>query len=102
MYPCRDGPRRLSSSPRTLLDVVETTNNITHWDSKQAADAKQRPERYGLSGFDLLPIAHGVSVGNHILLAEARPLTQRPNAPAKALEESGFVLHDLFVSDLGL
>ena len=38
-------------------------------------------------------------MGNHILLAEAPSLTQRLNAPAKALEESGFVLHDLFVSD---
>jgi hypothetical protein len=41
-------------------------------------------------------------VGNHILLAEARALTQRLNAPPEALEESGFVLHDLFVSDPGL
>lgn len=38
-------------------------------------------------------------MSNHVFLAEARPLTERPNAPAKALEESGFILHDLFVSD---
>ena len=41
-------------------------------------------------------------MGNHILLAEARPLTQRLDAPPEVLEESGFVLHDLFVSDRGL
>ena len=41
-------------------------------------------------------------MGNHVFLAEARPLTQRLDAPSEALEESGFVLHDLFVSDQGL
>jgi hypothetical protein len=41
-------------------------------------------------------------VGNHVFLAEARPLTQRFDAYPEALEESGFVLHDLFVSDLVL
>lgn len=90
---------RLSSSPRTLLDVVETTNNIPHWDSKEAADAKQRPERYGLSGFDLLPVAHGVSVGNHVFLAIACALTQRLDARSQSFEKCGFVLHVPFVSD---
>jgi hypothetical protein len=94
---------RSPSFPRTLLgDFVETPYNVAHWGGKQVADAKQSPERYRLSGFDLLPIAHGVSVGNHILLAEARPLTQCFDAYPEALEESGFVLHDLFVSDLVL
>ncbi len=91
---------RSAPSPRTLLrHPVETTHNVTHWDGEQAADAKQGPERYGLSGFDLLPIPYGVSVGNHIFLAKPGPLTQRLDACSQALEESGFVLHDLFVSD---
>jgi hypothetical protein len=89
--------------PGPLLgDFVETTYNVAHWGGKQAADTKQSPERYRLSGFDLLPIAHGVSVGNHVFLAEARSLTKRFDAYPEALEESGFVLHDLFVSDLVL
>jgi hypothetical protein len=90
---------RSSSSPRTLLDVVKTANDITHWDGKQAADAKQCPKRYGLSGFDLLPIAHGVSVGNHVFLAIPCALTQRLDARSQSVEECGFVLHVPFVSD---
>ena len=38
-------------------------------------------------------------MGNHVFLAEARPLAQRLDATPEALKESRFVLHDLFVSD---
>ena len=87
-------------SPGTLLwNIVEPTHNVAHWGGEQAADAKQSPKRYGLSGFDLLPIAYGVSVGNHVFLAEPRPLTQSFDARSQGLEESALVLHDLFVSD---
>ncbi len=41
-------------------------------------------------------------MGNHVFLAEACSLAQRFDASPEALEESGFVLHDLFVSDLVL
>lgn len=87
------------ASPGTFLrDFVEITHNVAHWGGKQATDAKESSERYGLPGFDLLPIAHGVSVGNHIFLTEPGILTQCLDATSQALEESGFVLHELFVS----
>src|SRR5580692_930900 len=47
--------RSLSSSRTLLANIVEAPHNVAHRNGEQAADAKQRPERYGLSGFDLLP-----------------------------------------------
>jgi hypothetical protein len=88
-----------SSSRTPLANIVEAPHNIAHRNGEQAADAKQRPERYGLSGFDLLPIAHGVSVGDHVFLAIPCALTQRLDARSQSYEECGFVLHVLFVSD---
>jgi hypothetical protein len=70
-----------SLSPRTLpRNIVEITHNVAHWGGEQAADAKQCAECYGLSGFDLLPIPYGVSVGNHVFLAVPRALAQRSDA----------------------
>ena len=41
-------------------------------------------------------------MGNHVLLAVARALSQFPDTRSQTLEEYGFIFHPQFVSDCGL
>lgn len=90
-------PSHASASFRNVVDIP---HNLAHGSGEQEADAEQRTQGDGFSSLDLLPITHGISVRNHILLAVARTLPQFPDAHSQAFEEFGFISHGMFVSDL--
>lgn len=61
------------------------------------ANPEQCAQSDGLPGLHLLPVADGIPIRDHILLAVARLLPQSLDPRSQALEKCGLILHILFV-----
>jgi hypothetical protein len=88
----------LATTQAPFWNFVEPTHDIIHWGRKQAANAKQSAQCYRLAGFDLLPIAHGVSVRKHIFLAVPSPFAQLSDPRSQSFEKVGLIPHTVFLN----
>ena len=92
---------RLSLRSILLVDAtIEPRNQICCLDSKRLANSQKGSYRNWPAGFDLLPVACGKAVADHVFLCVTMALSQSFYPSSQSAEELPFINHPTYLENI--